>query len=196
MGQNYSSMLPAPSWKRVSVEGQLGFLLHLGLSKCRNVVIIHRQCCGSHFIRNSTWRICYLIMKLLVNGASTIFCLVFCIYQCCMLSNQLITELFTTCIAKYILYNMIPTESKLIDIASCTACKQVLLVVEQAIQIRYYYQTTEWSALCESVDWAAGRPADNLPKSSRLGFCHQTVPTLTVLVYWQPGNPHCQGFGS
>jgi len=39
----------------------------------------------------------------------------------------------------------------LINIACCNACKNILLVVEKAILIRYYKQTPKTKALCESL---------------------------------------------
>jgi len=44
------------------------------------------------------------------------------------------------------------------------------------------------------MDGPAGRPADNPPNSDPLGVYHQTVPELTVQVYWQPGPPIWQQF--
>ena len=41
----------------------------------------------------------------------------------------------------------------------------------------------------------AGRPADNPSNSDRLGVEHQTVPELTVRVYWQPRPPIWERFG-
>jgi hypothetical protein len=77
-------------------------------------------------------------MKLSINGASTIFGLVYWVYQGFLRINQLITELLTTIIAKNSTYNRKNTGSKLINIASCTACKHVFLVVENVILIGYY----------------------------------------------------------
>jgi len=62
--------------------------------------------------------------------------------------------------------------------------------------LRYYYQTAKTSALYECSDGPAGQPADNPPNSDELGYCHHTVPKLTVHVYWQPSPPIGQGFGS
>ena len=48
------------------------------------------------------------------------------------------TELLTALIGKHTLYQSYNTVSKSIDLASCQACKNILLVVENAILIRYY----------------------------------------------------------
>jgi len=76
-------------------------------------------------------------MKLSVNGASTLFGLAYWVYQGFMQINELITELLTTFIAKNTMHNRKNTDSKLIEIASCTACKHVSLVVENTILVRY-----------------------------------------------------------
>jgi hypothetical protein len=47
-------------------------------------------------------------------------------------------ELLTTLIGNNIIYQRQNTNSQLIDIASCKACKNVLLGVEDVILIRYY----------------------------------------------------------
>jgi hypothetical protein len=76
-------------------------------------------------------------MKLSVNEASTTFGLAYWVYQGFMRINELITELLSIFIAKNTIYNTNNTDSKLIEIASCTACKHVLLVVENTILVRY-----------------------------------------------------------
>jgi hypothetical protein len=76
-------------------------------------------------------------MKLSINGASTTFGLAYWGYQGFKQINELITELLTTCIAKNTMYNRKNTDSKLIEIAGCTAWKHVLLVVENTILVRY-----------------------------------------------------------
>jgi len=73
-------------------------------------------------------------------------------------------------------------DSKYIEIASCKTCKNVLLVVENMILIRYYEQTAKTRALDEFIDGAAGRPGDKLPKSGGLGVYQKTVPKLAVRV--------------
>jgi len=45
------------------------------------------------------------------------------------------------------------------------------------------------------MDEPAGRPADNPPNSDGLGVDNQTVPKLTVQVYWPRGPPIWQRFG-
>jgi hypothetical protein len=135
-------------------------------------------------------------MKLSVNRASTIFGLAYWVYQGFMRIDQLIIELLTTVIPNTITYNRKNTDSKLIDITSCTACKHVLLVVENTILIRYYWQTAKTRALCESIDGPAGRPTDNPPNSDWLGVYHRTVPKLMFWVNWQPRRPISQRFGS
>jgi hypothetical protein len=94
-----------------------------------------------------------------------------------------ITESLTALIGKNTIYQTKNTDSKLIDIANCKTCKNILLVVEYAILIRYYYQTTKTRALYESIDGPAGRPADKPPNSDGLGDYHRTVPKLMVRVY-------------
>jgi hypothetical protein len=46
--------------------------------------------------------------------------------------------LFIPLLGENTIYQRYNTESKLIDIASCTACKNIYLVVENAILIKYY----------------------------------------------------------
>jgi len=86
----------------------------------------------------------------------------------------------------------IPNEN---GIASCTACKNVCMVVEHAILIRYYSHTPKARALIGSMNGPTAWPADNPPNSDRLGVYHPTVPELTVQVYWQPGPPIWQRLG-
>jgi len=83
-------------------------------------------------------------------------------------------------------------DSQLIDIANCKTCKNILLVVDNAILIRYYSHTAKTRGLYELING----PADNPPSSDGLGVYPQTVPKLTVLVYWQLGPPMSQRFGS
>jgi len=66
-------------------------------------------------------------------------------FSCCIFGNQGIALIFvfrkdslTALIGKNELYQRLNTNSKLIDIASCKACKNISLVVENAILIRYY----------------------------------------------------------
>jgi len=47
-------------------------------------------------------------------------------------------ESLTDLICKDVLYQRYNTDFKIIDIASCKACKNISLVVENAILIRYY----------------------------------------------------------
>jgi len=72
--------------------------------------------------------------------------------------------------------------------------QNISLVVENAILIRYYSYTPKARALIECIDGPAGRTADNTPNSDVLGVYHQTVPELTVWVWWQPGPPIWQRF--
>jgi hypothetical protein len=74
-------------------------------------------------------------MKLSISGVSTIFALTYWVYQGFMQINELITELLTTFIAKNTMYNWKNMESKLIESASCTERKHVLLVVENAMLV-------------------------------------------------------------
>jgi hypothetical protein len=75
------------------------------------------------------------------------------------------------------------TDSKVIDIAHWKICKNVSLVVEYAILIRYQYHTARIRGLFESIDGPAARPPDNLSNSNSLGDFHQKVTQLTVPVY-------------
>jgi hypothetical protein len=94
-----------------------------------------------------------------------------------MLINQLITELLTTLIDKNAAYNRNNTDSKLINIASCTACNDVLLVVENLILIRYYEQTAKTRALDEFIDGAAGRPGDKDQNQAGWEFTRKLYPS-------------------
>jgi len=51
---------------------------------------------------------------------------------------ELITELLITSIAKNTIYQKYNMDSKLINIANCNTCKNISLVVENVILIRYY----------------------------------------------------------
>jgi len=122
-------------------------------------------------------------------------------FCCCIFCNQgialisgFITELLTAVIDQNTTYQRYNTDTKLINIASCKACKNISLVVENAILIRYYSHTPKARALMESMDGSAGRPAANPPNSDRLGVYHWTVPELMARVYWQPGPPSWQRF--
>jgi hypothetical protein len=77
-------------------------------------------------------------MKLCINAVSTIFGLAYWVYQGVMRINELITELLTTFIAKNTTSNRKISDSKLIEIASCTAPRHGLLVDENAILVGYY----------------------------------------------------------
>ena len=66
-------------------------------------------------------------------------------FSCSIFGNQVIvlifvfiTELLTTIIGKNTIYQRYNTDSKLIYIASCKTYKNIILVVENAILIRYY----------------------------------------------------------
>jgi len=65
-------------------------------------------------------------------------------FSCCIFGNQgiarifaFLTELLTTLIGKNTRYQRWNTDSKLINISSCKACKDILLVVDNAILLRY-----------------------------------------------------------
>jgi hypothetical protein len=85
-------------------------------------------------------------MKLSLNGVSTIFGVAYLVYQGFTQINELITKQLNTFIAKNTMHNRKHTDSKLIDITSRTACKHILLVVENAVLIRYYLHTANTSA--------------------------------------------------
>jgi hypothetical protein len=63
--------------------------------------------------------------------------------------NEIITELLTTFIAKNRMYNRKDTNSKLMEIVSCTACTHASLVVESTIFVRYDKLTANIIALYE-----------------------------------------------
>jgi len=109
--------------------------------------------------------------------------------SCRILGNQgialiypFIMELLTAVIDENPMYQRYNTDSKLIGIASCKACKNISLVVENAILIRYYSHTPKARAFIESMDGPAVRPADHQPNSDSLGVYNRTVPELTVRV--------------
>jgi hypothetical protein len=54
-----------------------------------------------------------------------------------------ITELLTGLIGKNTIYQRYYTDSKLLDMANCKTCTNILLVVENAILMRYYSQTVK-----------------------------------------------------
>jgi len=66
------------------------------------------------------------------------FSLCICGNQSIALIFTFIKELLTAAIGKNTIYQRSNTDSELIDIASCKACKNISLVVENAIWIRYY----------------------------------------------------------
>jgi len=65
-------------------------------------------------------------------------------------------ELLTALIGKNTIYQWYNTDSKIIDIASCKACKNISLDVENAILIRYYQHTSQTSGMIESMNVPAG----------------------------------------
>jgi len=105
-----------------------------------------------------------------------------------------ITVLLTTLLGKNTIYRRWNTDTKLLDIANCSTSKSTLLVAENAILIRYYWHSANSTALYESIDGPAGRPADNPPNSDGLAVFHGTVPEWAVQVYWWPGPPIWQQF--
>jgi hypothetical protein len=111
-------------------------------------------------------------MKLSVNGSSKPFTLAYRVYQDFTWINELITQLLTTSIANNTMYNRKNTDSKLIEIASCTACKPVSLVVENTILVRYEKYTAKTRALYESIDGPTTRPTYNPLNSDGLGVYH------------------------
>jgi len=72
MGQTWSVTVTAPFWQSESTVHQQLLSLHLGLSTCWVVIIIHIQCIGSHFRQKSACEVGYTIMKMSINGALTI----------------------------------------------------------------------------------------------------------------------------
>jgi len=67
-----------------------------------------------------------------------------------------IEELSTALMGKTIIYETTNTDSKIIDIATCQKCKNILLAVESTILISHYFQTAKSRALYESIDGPAG----------------------------------------
>jgi len=123
-------------------------------------------------------------------------------YSCCIFGNQdialisaFIMELLTAVIHKNSMYQSDNIDSKLIDIASCKACKNLSLVVENAILIRYYSHTPKARPIIESMDRSSRWSADNPPNSDGLGVYHRTLPELTVWLYRHLRLPIWQRFG-
>ena len=110
--------------------------------------------------------------------------------------QKLITEQLTASIAKNATYKSKNTYSTIINVADCKTCKKRLLAVEYVILIIYTYPAANTWTLYKSTDGPPGRPTDNLPNSEGLGDLHRTGPELTVRLYWQPGPPIWQRFGS
>jgi hypothetical protein len=81
------------------------------------------------------------------------------------------------------MYDRKNTYSKIINVTECKTCKKRLLAVEYLMFIIYYYTTGKTRTLYKSTDGPAGRPADNLPYSDRMGDVHQTMPYLSIPVY-------------
>ena len=71
--KNNTNTLSVPSWNWALMECQWLLVLDLLYSKCCKVVVIHRWCHGCLVIWNNAWHVYYPIMKLSVNGVSTIF---------------------------------------------------------------------------------------------------------------------------
>jgi hypothetical protein len=105
-----------------------------------------------------------------------------------------ITLLLTALVGRNTISQRWNTDTKLIDIATCTTCKRAILVAENAILITDYYRTANTTALYESIDVPAGRPADNLSNSDGLGVYHITAPERTVRGNWRPRSSILQRF--
>jgi len=95
-----------------------------------------------------------------------------------------ITELLPALIGTNTIFERKNRDSKLNDIASCKTSKNILLVLDYTMLIRYYYETAKIRAFCESIEGPAGRPTDNPPSSDVLEDYHRTLPELTVWVFW------------
>jgi len=169
--------------------------LHLGDSKCRFVAIIHIWRNSGRFNWHSAWR------RYFPNHANEcqwhVNDLWSCVLGCQVIAqiNELISAQLTTIISKNAIYKRKHTDSKIIDIAICKTCKNRLLAAEYVILVRYYHQTAKASALYESTDGPAARPANNPPNSDLLEDWHRSVPALMVWVYWQPRLPIWQPSG-
>jgi len=123
-------------------------------------------------------------------------------YSCWIVDDQTIVliiafiiEGLTALIGKHTIDQRYNTDSTLIDIASCKTCKNISLVDENSILIRYYSHIPKRRALIESMDGPAGQPAHNLPNSNQLRVYHRSVLDSMVWVFWQPGTPIWQCFG-
>jgi len=123
-------------------------------------------------------------------------------YSCCIFGNQGIAHIFaikkgllTVLIGNNAIYQSYIPNSKLINIACCKACKNISLVVENAILIIYYQQTPKTNAVYESINGPAGRPTDSPLNSDGLEVYRQTITMLMVRAYWQPGLPIWQRLG-
>jgi len=97
-------------------------------------------------------------------------------FGCCIVGNQGILlivafrmELLTAVIRRNTMLQRLYTDSKLIDIASCKASKNISLVVANAILRRWYSHTPKARALIESINGPTGRPSDNPPDTGGLG---------------------------
>jgi len=110
--------------------------------------------------------------------------------------NELKTKLLTVFIAKNTMYNRKNLDSKIINVADCKTCKNLLLAIKNLILKINNYPTAKARTLYISTDRPAGRPADNVPNAGGLGDFHRTVLELTVRVYWPPGPRVCQRLGS
>jgi len=80
-GKNDSNSLPAPCWKWGSKERERFSVMHPGYSKRRFVAINHIWTDGGLFRQNSAWHKCYIIMKMIINSASTIFGLAYWVFK-------------------------------------------------------------------------------------------------------------------
>jgi len=76
ISETESDTVTAPFWQWASTKGQWCVALHLRFSRCWFVIVIHIWCIHSLLRQPSACDVCYLIMKMSVNRASTILNLI------------------------------------------------------------------------------------------------------------------------
>jgi len=123
-------------------------------------------------------------------------------FRTCIFRNQgiarnfaCITVLLTAQLGKNTIYRRWKTNTKWINIAGRSISKSTLLVVVNAILIRYYWQLVNLGALYESIDRPARWPSDNPPNSDGFWVYHGTVPEWAVRLDWRHGPPIWERFG-
>jgi len=82
------------------------------------------------------------------------------------------------CVGNNAIYEMKNTDSEILNMTNHTPFKKILLAVEHAILVSYYYRTAKVKTLYESIDG----PADHPPNVDSLGDFYRTIPELSVEV--------------